>query len=192
MSLREISIGLSAWIIQDGNYGDFHVGQKARFAIELHPGAMERTQRTEPFLHHLGGGRHRGRGRVVFASKDAWVLDCGVLAYRDQAPPLGIREGTWMEGELYLEVDPFFYFEGLWKLPGMPALTYDVRIEEILLETTPWRELTVRGRKIRERVAGQVGHASVQQTDAWEDDGGYAEYVLRCSIAGGPSQPPHS
>jgi hypothetical protein len=80
MRPREISIGLSAWIIQDGNYGDFSVGQRARFALEFHPHAMERTQRTEPFLHHLGGGRHRARGRVVFASKEAWVLDCGVLS----------------------------------------------------------------------------------------------------------------
>ena len=61
MSLREVSIGLSAWIIQDGNYGDFRVGQQARFALEFHPQAMEPAQHTAPFLHHLEGGRHRGR-----------------------------------------------------------------------------------------------------------------------------------
>ena len=29
-------IGLSAWIIQDGNYGDFSVGQRAEFALEFY------------------------------------------------------------------------------------------------------------------------------------------------------------
>jgi len=192
MSLREISIGLSAWIIQDGNYGDFRVGQRTRFALELHSDRLERAQSTEPFLNHLGGGRHRGRGRVVFAAQEAWVLDCGVLAFNDQPPPPGVREGTWMEGELSLEIDPFSYFERLFKLPGMPALTYDVRIEEILLETTPWKTRQVGRQTFQERAAGRVSHAPIQQTDAWADDGGYAEYVLRCALLGGPSQPPHA
>ena len=129
---------------------------------------------------------------MVFASKEAWVLDCGVLAYSDRAPPHGVQEGTWMEGELYLGIDPFFYFEGLWKLREMPALTYDVRIDEILLETTPWRKRQVGRQTILERVAGRVSHAPIEQTDAWEDDGGHAAYVLRCTIEGGPSRPPYA
>jgi hypothetical protein len=29
------SIGLAAWIIQDGNYGDFNVGQRAEIAATV-------------------------------------------------------------------------------------------------------------------------------------------------------------
>lgn len=34
-------VGVSAWIIQDGNYGDFHAGDFAKFALEFSPHETE-------------------------------------------------------------------------------------------------------------------------------------------------------
>jgi hypothetical protein len=34
---RLIHVGLFSWIIQDGNYDDFEVGQAAKFALEFYP-----------------------------------------------------------------------------------------------------------------------------------------------------------
>jgi hypothetical protein len=35
-SQNEWQIGLSSWIIQDGNYGDFETGQVLGFALEFY------------------------------------------------------------------------------------------------------------------------------------------------------------
>ncbi|WP_141514508.1 hypothetical protein [Rhizobium sp. M10] len=34
--LNELAVGLSAWIIMDGNYGEFQKGQRAAFALEFY------------------------------------------------------------------------------------------------------------------------------------------------------------
>ena len=32
-----LNVGLDAWIIQDGNYADFRVGEEQDFALEFYP-----------------------------------------------------------------------------------------------------------------------------------------------------------
>jgi hypothetical protein len=34
--MRTLQIGLSSWIIQDGNYEEFEVGREYRFALEFY------------------------------------------------------------------------------------------------------------------------------------------------------------
>jgi hypothetical protein len=126
---------------------------------------------------------------VVRTEKKAWVIDLGILAFQVQPPPAGTRTGGWMEGEFYLGIDPFFYFESLWKEPGMPALAYDVEVREILLETTPWKERKKGRRTVLERVRGQESYRVVPCTNAWKNDGGNSHYILRCAILGGPHLP---
>ena len=75
MSVAEslIQVGLASWIIQDGNYGDFTVGQQAKFALEFGAlnglrAATEGPLNAEPAgritIPHPGSRCLRLRGRV--------------------------------------------------------------------------------------------------------------------------------
>ena len=120
---------------------------------------------------------------MVYCSRQAWALDCGFLVYDQAKPPRYFEKGLWVEGEIVLGIDPFFYFEGLYALPGMPALTNRFRIEQILLETTPWfTSKDEVGRTVLERVKHQESYKEVYETDAWNDDDEQASYILRCRL----------
>jgi hypothetical protein len=107
------------------------------------------------------------------------------MAYQNHEPPPVAKQGTWIEGEVYLGIDPFFYFEDLHALPGMPALQYEWNIRSIFLETTSW--LSVKdetGRTIRTRDEQHESFIEVAETNAWDDDGGNGHYVLECERVG--------
>ena len=78
---------------------------------------------------------------------------------------------------MHLGVDPFDYFESLHELPDFPPLIYTWRIERIELNTTPWLESSSR---VIVRDATRQSWLEVAETHAWEDDGGYASYLLDC------------
>src|SRR5215813_14286261 len=136
--MESLNIGIDAWIIQDGNYADFTVGQKAQFALEFYPYSLTPSHSTSKSITHLKASRYNVCGQVVYKTKQVWVLDMGFLAYQEEKAPKYATESSWVEGEVYIGIDPFFYFERLNKLPDMPELTYSFRIEQIFLETTPW------------------------------------------------------
>lgn len=185
--MQTVSIGLSAWIIQDGNYGDFRVGELARFAVEFYPHVIRPAEKPAPALERRWGSMYRACGQVIYANPEVWVVDFGIKAYQDHAPPAFAREGSWVDGEVYLGVDPFFYFESLYALPGMPALQYEFRIKEILLETTPWLETKDgQGRTTWTRDENRKAFIPVAQTNAWIDDEQMAHYVLNCEVVSPP------
>jgi hypothetical protein len=182
--MQTFFVGLSSWIIQDGNYGEFHVGDAARFALEFYPREMRVARLHEPMSERQWASHYRVRGLVAHTGRSAWVVDFGVMAYQNQESPHFAKKGIWVEGEVYLGVDPFFYFEELYAQPGMPALQYDWHIRNIWLETTPW--LTTKDEKgttIRSRDESARSFVEVAQTDAWNDDDGHAEYVLECEMS---------
>lgn len=181
--MESLNVDVDAWIIQDGNYGDFSVGQEAQFALEFYPHALTASRRTSKSATHLKGSRYRICGQVVYRAKGVWVIDTGFLAYQEAKPPSYATERSWVEGEVYIGIDPFFYLESLNKLPGMPNLTYKFRIEEIFLETTPW--ITFKdesGRTIMKRDEQRESHRKIPETDACNDDDGHAHYLLKNSI----------
>lgn len=175
--MHSLNIGIDSWIIQDGNYNDFSVGEKAEFALEFSPYSMKSSDCKTPSVTHLRGSRYQICGQVVYRSNDVWVLDMGFLAYKEMEPPSFAKKGSWVEGEFYIGVDPFMYFEYLKNRPGIPSLNYRFRIEEILLETTPWIETpgqpTVRDEQ-------KESYREVAATNAWVDDNGRAGYILKC------------
>jgi hypothetical protein len=153
--------GLSAWIVQDGNYADFARGQVAEFAVEFEFDDLEIVEAATRSATLLRDSDYAIAGEVVFTDGDAWVVDCGILVYNELPPP-GSRAGAGVTGTALLGVDPFMYFERLNRLPGMPALVYTWEITGI-------RRLTAGG-----------GYVDVEATDAWSDDDGSAEYLLEC------------
>lgn len=178
-----LNVGLESWIIQDGNYADFRVGEEADFALEFYPVLLKPSdKRTKSFIHWKNC-HYQVCAEIVYCSRQAWVLDCGFLVYDQSKLPRYFEKGSWVEGEIILGIDPFFYFEGLYALPGMPALTYRFRIEQILLETTPWfTSKDEVGRTVLERVKLQESFSEVYATDATDDDNGNAHYILKCRL----------
>ncbi len=187
----ELRIGLSSWIVQDGNYGDFKSGGEYRFAVEFLPlsVSMESTEPTSPACHHLGGSRYEVEARIVVVTEGYWVIDAGVLLFQDSAPHADAAVGKGLRGEIYIGIDPFFYFERLQYDERMPDLFYEWRVNRILLETTPWIESKDRaGGTIITRDDSKEAFVEVDETDAWEDDDvGRGHYVLECEILKSPA-----
>ena len=179
--MEPLNICVDSWIIRDGNYGDFTVGQEARFALEFYPYSLKPSGCRTPSATLLRASRYRVCARVAFTAEGVWVLDMGFLAYQESEPPGYGEKDSWVEGEISLGIDPFMYFERLKNLPGMTQLAYDFRIEEILLETTPWVEETGgSGGATLVRDEREESFRRVAATDAWNDDGGRASYILKC------------
>jgi hypothetical protein len=178
-------VGLSSWIIQDGNYGDFAVGSAAKFALEFYPHTMQLAQSHEQQLERIRASRYRVRGQVLYVDRSAWVVDFGIMAYQNQKPQRTVNKGSWIESEIYLGIDPFFYFEELHARSGMPDLQYEWRIRNIFLETTPWLSTKDEtGRTILTRDEQRESFTEVAETNAWEDDQGRAHYILECERIG--------
>ncbi len=180
--METLNVSLDSWIIQDGNYPNFRVGEKKQFAIEFYPHSLKPTGCNQHSAINIRLNLYKICGQLVFRTEDVCVLDMGFLAYQETPPPRFAPEGSWVEGEIYLGIDPFAYFEHLKNIPGMPSLTYGFLVREILLETTPW--LTTSDASGRTRMVRDEQNESfkeVEKTDAWHDDGGHASYVLTCA-----------
>ena len=93
-----------------------------------------------------------------------------------------------MEGEIYVGIDPFFYFEHLCRIAGMPPLTYSWLVQEMMRT----RHL---GSKREIRKEEHAGGAMAQrilcagQGDYVRDDEAMAHYILGCYQMSGPSRP---
>jgi hypothetical protein len=177
--MNSLQIGISSWIIQDGNYPDFRIGDVVRLALEFHPHAIRESSTTSTSCSHVSGSNYRVTARTIFVTKSVFVLDFGILAYDQAPPPKWLKSGGWIDADIYLGIDPFFYFEELYAIKGMPELRYQFRIREIELETTPWiSTVDSSGRTIRTRNETQQTYRPVAETDAWSDDNGNAHYIL--------------
>lgn len=176
-----LAVGLAAWIVQDGNYDDFCRGDHAAFALEFYPRRglelLEPGEVHSRSLTPVGNGCYEAVGRVAFLADDWWAVDFGVLAFAEETPPKHARLGLWVRGDMGLGVDPFFYFGRLCRRAGAPALIYDWSIEKIEVQTAPIIEVRAGW---RERDPARLGWKEVCKTDAWNDDGGSAEYLLHC------------
>ena len=161
-------VGLSAWIIQDGNYADFVTGQRADFALEFASrGGLIRVDEPQDLgVRWIAGSQYEVTARVVHDQPNAQVLDFGILAYHFigiEDPEHQAQAGSWVTGEIYLGVDPFFYFQELAHEDGFPALIYTWTVQEVLQQT--------------DEVGGFV---RIEKTDAWGDVSQVPHYLVRC------------
>ena len=170
---------MDAWIIQDGNYGDFSVGDKSTFALEFFGDAFSLSEKRVVELELIKESTYRMCGEVIYVRPNVWVIDVGIKAFCDCAPPKCVSVGNWVEGEIFLGIDPFSYREYLYKEDGMPHLSYHWSIKRIARNDTPWLEgFNAQGGKIIARDDRQERWLDTNATDAWDDDGGRANYVL--------------
>ena len=190
--MRDVIVDLSSWIIQDGNYPDFERGRPASFALEFHaPQALSvcedntRPRFSAMKMSDLGTQVYDVAGKIVHIADDWWVVDFGILAFREEKPPIrNIKQGSCVRGEISLAIDPYFYFEQLAHRNDAPALIYDWTIAKIEIQTAPLIEVAP---KRLERDPKLLGWREIERTDAWKDDG---EYRLHCRLADSP--PRHS
>jgi hypothetical protein len=173
---------MNAWIIQDGNYGEFERDRSYRFALEFYSEDLRPSaDGAAPSLRATVGAMHDAQGTVIRVTDSSWVVDFGVPAFQDSNPPDWARVGVGVSGMVYIGIDPFFYFESLKDEPGMPDLCREWTVRRILLETTPWITSTnSSGGRVSTRAGGAQTFKEVQKTDAWHDDGGHGHYVLEC------------
>jgi hypothetical protein len=187
---QDWEIGVAAWIIQDGNYGDFATGQLAEFALEFCSQNYRQTEFRTKSCTRLGAAKYSIIGEVIYLNNEVWVLDFGICAFQESKSPEGTRVGGFVAAEIYLGIDPFFYFERLHTSPKIPALIYTWKINSIGQQTAPFIETSEpSGRKILVRDEKKLGYKTVIKTDAWKDDGGNGDYVLTCGLL---SVPPKS
>jgi hypothetical protein len=181
---HEWDVGLSAWIIQDGNYGDFETGQDAEFALEFFTQSVLPSQAKVRSATGRGAAKYEINGEVVYLDAELLVLDFGIRAFQQAKPRAGLRVGTFVAAEIYLGIDPFCYFERLYKLPGMPPLIYSWIINSISQQTPPFiGDPWPPGQTALAADPKKPSFKGITKTDAWKDDEGNAEYVLNCSCA---------
>jgi hypothetical protein len=182
-STRETwEIGLSSWIIQDGNYPDFTVERAAEFALEFCPTTVRRSQSIAKSAKRLGAARYEINCEIVYLKPEVWVLDFGLCAFQKSTPPKGLSVDKFITAEIYLGIDPFFYFERLYTISGMPPLVYSWRIKPIAQQTAPFIESREpSGQTFLVRDERRLGYKAIEKTDAWNDDDGRGEYVLNCA-----------
>lgn len=181
-----LNVGIDSWIIQDGNYPDFKIGESARFALEFYPHSLDWAHEHSTACEHLVGNQYRIRGEIVFKTNEAWVIDFGWLAYQNAPAPRIASTGGWLTAEISIGVDPFFYAAELRGRHNIPELCYEFRVREILLDTTPWITIEKPGFcAISTRDETRRSYAPVVETNAWEDDDGRAQYLLRCEAIRG-------
>lgn len=180
----EWKLGLSAWIIQDGNYGDVRRDDRLEAAVEFgFEDAPTLVEVERPSARHVDGSTYDVAGRVVMVEADVWVIDVGICVFNEHKPPMGVAVGDMISGRASLGVDPFFYFERLGKRASMPPLIYTWNVVGMVRQTAPF---VPAGPRLLVRDASKLGWEAIEQTSAWADDGGSAEYVLRCALLPDP------
>jgi len=172
------SLGLAAWVIQDGNYGDFERGQEIEVAIEFVFDHCARSKRMDLGAQCVDGCTYDLTGRVVLADQNIWILDAGILMFQNSTPPKGVSVGDIVAGQAYVGVDPFFYFESLAQTDSMPPLIYTWRVARIARQTGPLIQVG----NLRQRNTSKSRWEDIERTDAWNDDERFAEYILDCEL----------
>jgi hypothetical protein len=175
-------ISLNSWIIQDGNYPDLRVGQRASFALEFFSKQLHVTSAVPKAVQHREESVYDITAEIVYAQDEVWVIDFGLQAFREEPLPPDVTVGACVTGQIWLGVDPFFYFESLYQRPAIPALIYTWHIDRITRDTAPFiTTIDGQGRRVMTRDATKTGYIDIPQTDAWNDDDGHADYILICS-----------
>lgn len=175
---QTLSVGLSPWIIGEGNYADFIVGEHRAFAVEFYaPQNLRRVRSGRRSFVHRERCHYTIVGRPTLVASDWWVIDFGVPVFTNTAPPVDYRVGDLLSGDVCLGVDPFFYFVDLAKRRDAPPLIFDWRIDRIEMETGPFIESGAG--PVRD--AGRAVQQDVDRTGRPQHEDGAPEYTLHCT-----------
>ncbi|WP_147426779.1 hypothetical protein [Trinickia fusca] len=179
--MHELVVSLNGEIVQDGNYDDFSRGERHKFAIEFFvpklASSVDRVKRCQ----HASGASYAVVGEVILSTPTVWAIDFGVKVFWESPPPEFAQVGEWVQGELGLGIDPFFYKEYLRMMPGMPDLFCEWNVARIQMCKGPWIEEVRGGRTFLMRDPRHITWVDKAVTDAWNDDEGRADYLFTLS-----------
>jgi len=185
LEVGEWLICLSSWVIQDGNYEDFELGQRRQFALEFMADELHAAEPCTKSVLGLGEGAYEVIAEVrlsdAVGDERLNVLDFGLLAYSD-ARLEKRAAGSWIAGRLVLSVDCYSYYEIHAKRDDVPAAVYTWAITGIWRQTAPFIPGGTEYMKLMVRDPERLGYMPLEKTDAWSDDEGHGEYVLRCRL----------
>jgi hypothetical protein len=175
-------IGLAAWMIQDGNYPNFEVGQTVEFAVEfwLPEGGATRGSNAEVSANNVGDCRYNTVAQVLVQTERVTVLDIGILVCGDTQPAL--LQGHRVAVQMALQLNAFHTFYRLSETGEVLPLVYSWKILSILRQTAPFIDTVTEGQRIQIRDPQRPSYEEILKTDAWKDDGGHAAYLLRCDL----------
>ena len=180
--VEKLAIGLASWIIQDGNYPDFEVGQVRPFALEFYARdklkVVDEGHPLKPNCVNQFGAHFSIIGTSIYLAADWWVIDFGIPAYTSYPTKTQHKLGALFEGDVYIGVDHFDYFERLSKFESAPSLIFDWKVERIQIQTAPFID---QGDRTLVRDPEKIGWRDVNKTNAWDDDEGLAQYILHCT-----------
>ena len=183
---RDLMIGLSSWVIADGNYPHFKRGQRASFALTFYAPdplslpsdtlSMDPPAVDRPSMQHLEGPEYLVTAKVthVVEHDGWWVIDAGIPMYRAGLPSNNIKAGNWVRGQINVSIDPFDYFERFSRYHAAPALIFEWHVKSIQIETTP----IIESGRMRTRDKSRRAWREVADTTA--RSGGFEEFVLHC------------
>jgi len=156
----DFDIYIDSWIISDGNYEHFCEGETREFALEFY--APDGLTKVGPSRHFRasGGCTYDVSAEIVCISEEICVFDFGLAAYSESSSTLkaGYQLGDFVQGKITLGIDPFFYFEDLSKMPGVPPLIYEWRINSVEQDTSPLVPPEICGRQGYMKQIGRSFH----------------------------------
>ncbi len=125
--------------ISSRDYSDFRVGERANFALEFYSkSSLLPSSERNILAEHLKCAFYKVCGKVVYRTKQVWVIDIGFLLFRLETPPDFAIKDSWVEGEICVSIAPDYYLEYLKKsLSDMPELACEFLIEQTMIDTTP-------------------------------------------------------
>lgn len=189
------TLAAKAWVILDGNYDDFAVGQELEFPLSLYLKTVTVGTRKRPAwgIYHLEDCVYRLAGRIVAIATGgpddsgtwvaytgidrprAWAIDAGIyVSFEAEYPYLEpdiSGADSWKPGDVFVAEADLALPEpqaviGLCGLPAMPPTVYRWRVEGI-------------------DMCGPFGsYQPLERTHA-ETDGfcsEWAEYLLHCRL----------
>jgi len=178
---NSLNIEMNSWVIQDGYYGDFAVGQKRSFALEFFPAEIQKTTVQNKTMECIYECRYKVNAEIIFGNEQTWILDFGVCAFKADPLPREFKVGDFVSAELFLSIDPHFYFRTLSKTEGIPAIIYDWKVKAIKIETAPLIEQENEvGRLFLTRDETKLELREIEETDAEHDGDGHGDYILVC------------
>lgn len=188
MKQRYWEISVDTWIIIDGMYNDFRVKQDASFAVEMFVKNCKISHETKKYAEALGICHYKVIGKILYIRGKHIILDFGIVVFGSHSLFETARVGDYIEAEVYLNIH-----EGITTLTEdeLPLLTRNWSLEEILQITGPYISyLDKYGRKAKTADFSKANSQSIDQTNAWEDEGydseryddeRYLLYQLNCS-----------
>jgi hypothetical protein len=91
----EWRLGLSSWIIQDGNYSDVRRDDRLEAAVEFGfedpPTLVEASGMS---VRHHDGSTYEIIGQVILVERDVWVIDIGICVFNEHKPPPALAFGA--------------------------------------------------------------------------------------------------